>query len=49
MTYAYDKIALDPPWRGRLKNLFQYLTQAVAKVDRMRDHRFLARQRAEQE
>jgi hypothetical protein len=34
MTYAYDKIALDPPWRGRLKNFFQYLTQAVTKLDR---------------
>ena len=34
MTYAYDKIALDPPWRGRLKNFFQYLPQAVTKLDR---------------
>ncbi len=34
MTHAYDQIALDPRWRGRLKNFFQYLTQAVTKLDR---------------
>ena len=34
MMYAYDKISLEPPWRGRLKNFFQYLTQAATKLDR---------------
>ncbi len=34
MMYAYDKISLDPPWRGRLKNFFQHLTQAATKLDR---------------
>jgi hypothetical protein len=34
LTYAREKIGLDPIWRGRLVNFFQYLTQAVTKVDR---------------
>ena len=34
MMYAYDKISLEPPWRGRLKNFFQYLTQAATKLER---------------
>ncbi|MBI3795502.1 MAG: ATP-binding protein [Deltaproteobacteria bacterium] len=34
LMYAREKIGLDPAWRGRLVNFFQYLTQAVTKVDR---------------
>ena len=34
MMYAYDKIGLEPQWRGRLKNFFQYLTQAATKIER---------------
>jgi hypothetical protein len=34
LMYAREKIGLDPVWRGRLINFFQYLTQAVTKVDR---------------
>lgn len=34
LTYAREKIGLDPVWRGRLVNFFQYLTQAVTKMDR---------------
>jgi Protein of unknown function (DUF499) len=34
MMYAYDKIGLEPQWRGRLKNFFQYLTQAATKLER---------------
>lgn len=34
LTYAREKSAHDPEWRARLVNFFQYLTQAVAKVDR---------------
>src|SRR5262245_1658391 len=34
LMYAREKIGLDPTWRGRLINFFQYLTQAVTKVDR---------------
>src|SRR5712692_3963540 len=34
LMYAREKIGLDPTWRGRLVNFFQYLTQAVTKVDR---------------
>lgn len=32
--YAREKVGLQPEWRGRLLNFFQYLTQAVTKVDR---------------
>jgi hypothetical protein len=34
LMYAREKVGLDPTWRGRLVNFFQYLTQAVTKVDR---------------
>lgn len=34
LMYAREKIGLDPTWRGRLQNFFQYLTQAAAKVER---------------
>src|SRR5713101_3567093 len=34
LMYAREKIGIDPAWRGRLMNFFQYLTQAATKVDR---------------
>src|SRR6266581_4539170 len=34
LMYAREKVGLDPTWRGRLINFFQYLTQAATKVDR---------------
>ncbi len=34
LMYAREKIGLDPSWRGRIVNFFQYLTQAATKVDR---------------
>ncbi|MDH7578534.1 MAG: DUF499 domain-containing protein [Bacillota bacterium] len=34
LVYAREKIGLDPVWRGRLQNFFQYLTQAATKVER---------------
>ena len=34
LMYAREKVGQDKEWRGRLANFFQYLTQAVAKVDR---------------
>src|SRR5215813_2211799 len=34
LMYAREKAGLEPVWRGRLINFFQYLTQAVTKVDR---------------
>lgn len=34
LMYAREKVGLDPAWRGRLVNFFQYLTQAATKVDR---------------
>lgn len=34
LMYAREKVGLDPAWRGRLQNFFQYLTQAATKVDR---------------
>lgn len=34
LMYAREKIGQDPVWRGRLINFFQYLTQAITKVDR---------------
>jgi hypothetical protein len=34
LMYAREKVGLEPGWRGRLINFFQYLTQAVTKVDR---------------
>ena len=34
LMYMRAQIETDPGWRGRLINFFQYLTQAVVKVDR---------------
>lgn len=34
LMYAREKVAQEAEWRSRLVNFFQYLTQAVAKVDR---------------
>lgn len=34
LMFAREKIGLDPAWRDRLVNFFQYLTQAVTHVDR---------------
>ena len=34
LMFAREKIGHDPAWRSRLVNFFQYLTQAVARVDR---------------
>jgi hypothetical protein len=34
LMYARQKVAMDGAWRGHLSNFFQYLCQAVAKVDR---------------
>jgi hypothetical protein len=33
LMYVHEKVGLDPVWRGRLINFFQYLTQAATKVD----------------
>ena len=33
LMYAREKVGLDPVWRGRIVDFFQYLTQAVGKVD----------------
>lgn len=33
LMYAHEKVGLSPEWRSRLSNFFQYLTQAVARVD----------------
>lgn len=33
LMYAREKIGFDSAWRGRLVNFFQYLTQAVTRVD----------------
>ncbi len=32
LMYAREKVALDPVWRIKLSNFFQYLTQAAVKV-----------------
>ena len=32
--YAREKVGLDPAWRSRLVNFFQYLTQAATKINR---------------
>jgi len=32
LMYAREKVGLDPEWRSRLLNFFQYLTQAATKV-----------------
>ncbi len=34
LIYAHGKVGLDEKWRTKLINFFQYLTQAVTKVDR---------------
>ncbi len=34
LMYAREKVALEPAWRHRLQDFFQYLTQAATKVDR---------------
>ncbi|OGP58960.1 MAG: hypothetical protein A2162_03465 [Deltaproteobacteria bacterium RBG_13_52_11b] len=34
LMFAREKVGLDPAWRGRLQNFFQYTTQAATKVDR---------------
>jgi hypothetical protein len=34
LMYAHEKVGLDPSWLGRLKNFFQYLCQAVVKVEK---------------
>ena len=34
LMYAREKIGLDPAWRSRLVNFFQYLTQAATKIKR---------------
>lgn len=34
LMYLRSKVEADEAWRGRLLNFFQYLTQAVVKVDR---------------
>jgi hypothetical protein len=33
LMYVREKVGLDPNWRGRLINFFQYLTQAATKVE----------------
>jgi hypothetical protein len=33
LMYVREKVGLDPVWRARLINFFQYLTQAATKVD----------------
>src|SRR5438876_9107925 len=32
LMYAREKVGLDPNWRSKLTNFFQYLTQAATKV-----------------
>src|SRR5207244_4426635 len=34
LMYVREKVGLDPIWRSRINNFFQYLTQAATKVDR---------------
>jgi predicted AAA+ superfamily ATPase len=34
LMYAREKVGLDPSWRSKIVNFFQYLTQAATKVDR---------------
>lgn len=34
LMFARQKVGLDPIWRSRLVDFFQYLTQAATKVDR---------------
>ncbi len=48
LMYAREKVGLDPAWRGRLTNFFQYLTQAATKVETLRHRRLAARHRPAQ-
>ena len=34
LMYARQKVGIDPSWRARVVDFFQYLVQAVTKVDR---------------
>ena len=34
LMYAREKAGINPVWRSRIEDFFQYLTQAVTKVDR---------------
>lgn len=34
LMYAHEKVIHQPEWLGRLKNFFQYLCEAVVKVER---------------
>ncbi|HXF50752.1 MAG TPA: DUF499 domain-containing protein [Dehalococcoidia bacterium] len=34
LMYAREKVGLDPQWRHRLQDFFQYLTQAATSTDR---------------
>ena len=34
LMYVRTQVEIDPSWRGRFTSFFQYLTQAVVKVDR---------------
>jgi hypothetical protein len=34
LMYARGKVGIDPAWRGKLVDFFQYLTQAATKIDR---------------
>jgi hypothetical protein len=34
LMYVREKVSLNPLWRDRMVNFFQYLTQAATKVDR---------------
>ena len=34
LMYAREKVGLDPSWRHKIADFFQYLTQAATKVDR---------------
>ena len=43
LMFARGKVAVDEAWHGRLTDFFQYLCQAVTKVDRCGARRFAAR------
>jgi uncharacterized protein DUF499 len=34
LMFAREKVGIEPAWRSKLVNFFQYLTQAATKVDR---------------
>ena len=48
LMYAREKAGLDPVWRERIADFFQYLTQAVVKVDNAAIVASLARHRPAQ-